>query len=272
MGRLVCLNFEEERGLRDDTNIAKNSVVHEFGHALGLPDYYFQNVYDNEVEPRLDIASEVKDVMWTTYNPQPFFHPISREMANKTINLSQPERNAREFTPKLIILQIVNNEALPLPGAKIAVFPQVIEYQPGQLYPRWFIPNVVSFERVTDGTGRVFLGSPNDIFTHKNYRLHEYGVTPLGDSALIRVSFGNEVRYAALTLSYLNRLYFDYGQTESATITTPFSALIKPPEKGFWRILDFKTISAAPEESTTEQEAMKNHVLWQLRASGVLDR
>lgn len=238
----------------------KNVLLHEIGHIFGLPDYYRQDVYANEVIPGLYIASEIDDVM---RHNKPYFSATSREIINR---LSTPLPGHTQFwnyyVPKQFILQIMDNSNSPIPGVSVEVFPAIIKSYPEYNYSYPVIPNLLSFERVTDGTGRVFLGDQEYIFSH-----HDpfYQYQALGGSALIRITYNGEVRYATLTLSHLNNLYFERGLTNFATITTAFSQLIEAPQYGNITIKTFNKFSTEKTLSQAEREKLDQHLYQQLR-------
>ncbi|MDP3973392.1 MAG: hypothetical protein Q8P92_01030 [Candidatus Daviesbacteria bacterium] len=246
--------------------VAKTILAHEFGHIFGLTDLYLQDVYSEEnMVANISITSNVKDIMWQTSLEN--FHPVSREISNQieSLPIIDWHNRASQFTPKFIILQILGDGGQPLPGVKVEIFPQVLYWYIGWSFPRQTIPNIVSFSTITDATGRVFLGDEQNIFFHKNL----LPIYSLGNSALLRVTYNNEVRYASLTLSYLNRLYFDYGQRDAATINQPFSQLIKAPSQGQIRLYDFNKISSDPVPSEEERRELEEHVYEQLKADGI---
>lgn len=242
-------------------------LLHELGHNLGLPDYYLQDVYywNNYVAP-ITIVSDIKDVMW--YN-DPYFHSNSREIINRLNNpLPGNIWYWRYYSPKQVIFKATGNDDQPLPGAKVEVFPMVMTWQWGDPYPLRIIPNVVSFETTTDKEGKALLGDQENIFRHRSYPSYF-----AGGSALLRITYQGEVRYAALTLSYLNSLYFTQERPSFLTIANPFESLVKAPADGSPTTLaGFSQISSEPLPSTQQREQLEQHLYEQLRVLGELDK
>ncbi len=262
------------------SDVLQEVFLHEFGHILGLPDYYNQDLFswNNEVAP-ISIISSVKDVMWRN---EPRFDPNSREIINRmSTSLPGSTWNWQFYGPKQVILQILNDSLTPLPNVKVEVFPAIVTYNSNSRYPVNVIPNIASFERLTDSTGLVYLGDQEYIFRHQKIFAFSGGGT-----ALIRITSNDDVRYAALTMSDLNTLYFAQGLTNFATIKLPFSQLVKVPvpksfpdknspiasPSGNVALKSIYKSSAEDIPSESIREQWDKHVYYQLKATGELDR
>lgn len=264
--KIICYG-----GLDIKKDFSNKVLLHELGHIFGLPDYYLQNIYDNQVAYNLRIEPFVKDIMWNGFSLD-FFNPNSREIINRLSSpLPQDFNYWKYYTPKQVILQVLDNGGLPLPSAKVEIFPAVYDWIEGSEYVHRFIPNNPSLTSVTDNTGRVFLGDQANIFNHKKYPYA--GTTGV---ALVRITNKNEVRYGALSMSYLNSLYFAQDQIGSATILAPFSQLIKQPS-----FLDYAIIEPFYEAKIIQHQTPppvilnsveEKHLFIELKASGELDK
>lgn len=257
-------------------------LLHEFGHVFGLPDYYLQDVYANNNFVPIEILSSVKDVMW---KDEPVYHPNSREIVNNitTNPLVGTVWNWQFYTPKQVILQILDNGGLPLPNVKVEVFPALMVRFKSGGDPVNYIPEILSFESITDATGRAYLGDQENIFFHRNYLDFTSKIPDqvavfikrinIGNAtALIRITSQSEVRYATLTLSDLNTLYFAEGQTNFATIRLPFSQLIQISKgDNVKRVEGLYKLSSTPELSDDIRKQLSRRLYFQLKVNGELN-
>lgn len=207
-----------------------DELAHEVGHLFGLPDYYQEDVSHNlnQVAP-IGIEPFNKDIM---YNPRNFygFSELSKKYIEKVdqlpIGFGEPNWDL-QFTPKKIILEITDNEGNPLSGAKNEVFSQrYVVVTPGQITR--IIPNEINFTEISDENGQVNLGNYEKLL-HSYEKQGPFTVTHLGSAAFLRISHEGEVRYSAITRSYLNELYFQ-GNQDTALVSIPFTSLPKLEE------------------------------------------
>lgn len=205
-----------------------DALLHEVGHLFGIPDYYHEDVPagSNQVAP-VGIIPFARDVMHNN-NQHNHFSDTSRHYIERVnqlpIGFGEPHWDV-QFTPKQTTLNITNDEGLPLSGVEIEVFPQKMTVSEiafnGRRPIQMSIPNTPSFTKLTDELGQVDLGSYYDLF-HSNGQPLDPGSGP---SAFLRISHNDEVRYAAITRSYLNYLYFQ-GYEDVALVSLPFSSLL----------------------------------------------
>lgn len=194
-------------------------LAHEIGHLFGLPHFNDENVLpENNQVSGIGILSRSDDVMSGTYYSN-LFSPISVSYLNKRESIpidrtAEPELIAipRSYTPQETVLE-VTKDGKPLDEVKVEVFSGTF------LDFKGTIPNDVSFKGVTDSNGDFSLGSYDKIFYNKGY-------LP-GFSVLIRLTKGDDVKYLAITRSYLNQLFFE-GNYIKAIIIKDFFELDKP--------------------------------------------
>lgn len=209
---------------------AGDTLVHEVGHLFGLPDYYQEEVYPNlnQVAP-IGIIPFVRDVMYNQNN-YPDFSDTSRSYIERVnqlpIGFGEPHWYI-QFTPKQTILQITNDEGVPITGLKIEIFRQKYRIIGSGVIER-IIPNSPSEILYSDEEEKFNLGSYENLFytfepSERGFQMYQ------GSTAFLKISSGDESRYAAITRSYLNHLYFQ-GYTDTALISVPFSSLLKLEE------------------------------------------
>ena len=206
----------------------KRALTHEIGHLFKMPDYYREDVYyfNNSVVP-IGIAPYSKDIMWDNISYD-FFSETSKGFADRTTSLPVGYGSTNwnlQYSPKNIILKITNDDNSPIVGAKVEVFPQSLTItSDGSLSLPYIIsPNIVTINATTNVKGEINLGNYTNIFNHF-IKTDNYNGVNTGSSAFIRVTNGDKMHYTAITLSYLNYLYFQ-GQTDTTTITKKFSDL-----------------------------------------------
>lgn len=209
---------------------AGDTLVHEVGHLFGLPDYYQEEVNPNlnQVAP-VGIIPFAEDVMYNQ-NTHNDFSDISRNYIERVNQLPigfGETQWSLQFTPKQTVLQVVDDENIPLNGVKIDVFPErYVINTIGQIGRT--IPNVTSLTGYSDETGQLNLGSYHNLFDSSEST--DQGTQAyFGSAAFLRISSSTEIRYAAITRSYLNYLYFQ-GYENTALISVPFSSLLKLEE------------------------------------------
>lgn len=260
----VCLQINVPFGSQMD-----NILLHEFGHMFGLPDYYMQEVYayNNQVVP-IGISSEIKDIMWNDFDIN-YFSNNSREIVNR-VKTPLPGNVSYwyYYTPVQVIFQVLEDNGLPLPNAKVEVFPSVLQMsmQGESLNFRNTIPDTVAATYVTDNTGRVFLGNQQQLFK-ANPTIQGFS----NGTALLKVTANDEVRYAGITMSYLNTLYFTRGMTNFATFSEPFSRLISAPEGNGKTIQSFIKFAQTQNVNKKDEEGLQRHIYEQLKISGMIN-
>ncbi len=197
----------------------ENALTHEFGHTMGLPDYGSQSVSaeNNEVVP-IGFIGSINDIM--NVPSSGFFSELSAKISNAANLPIDTSIHWRKLTPKQTILKIVDDADSPIIGAKIEVFPQVLQWQNFSIYPLLKIPNVVSFEGTTNEKGEFSLGNEDNLLRHKKIQNAIKGST-----ALLRITYQDKVRYMSVDVSTLNGLYFYRGAIETGTIKRSFSSL-----------------------------------------------
>lgn len=189
-------------------------LAHEIGHIFSLPDYYFEDVLsyqnnDNNHVVKLPIKSYIQDLM--SFGGEEFSE-TSKEFINKVTSLPIGKSTtsfANQYTPSKTILKITDENGSPFNNVRVEVFQQ--EQLPNEIM---IIPNTVKFIGITDQNGQFDLGNVDKLFS----------LTKNGTTALLRIMKDSQIRYMAITRSYLNYLYFQ-GQTETAIITKQFSSL-----------------------------------------------
>lgn len=192
-------------------------LLHEIGHVFKLPDYYIDRIFGHVYPPKnqvvpLGIEPYIKDIMTLDFDNQ-HFSKTSSDFANTVTSLPANYLSGSgipwfaTYAPKYIFLKITDDNNMPLRNVRVEVFAQ----EPGDLGP--IIPNKVTFSGFTDGSGQFELGDRNKLFNIKGF------------AALLRITKDDQVRYTAITSSYLNHLYFQ-GEREEAIITRPFSSLV----------------------------------------------
>lgn len=201
-------------------------LVHEVGHIFKMPDYYseFVPARHNYVIP-IGISPYAQDFMSGVIYDH--FSSVSKGFADRTFELPSGFGTPSwriQYSPKNTIIKIADDEGLPMNGVSIEVFPQKWEYPVGSPAHQ-IIPNAATFTGITSEQGEFELGDYYKVFDN-----------PTGacscDSSFLRVTYGDAVRYAAITASYLNHLYFQ-GYEDSALISVPFSSLLKLEEGKF---------------------------------------
>ncbi len=243
------------------SELDRRVFTHEMGHLFRLPDYYLQEVFpsDNEVVA-IGITPHVKDIMYSVLAYDHF-----AETSASFINLVDfiPPRSIFipsefAFTPKRIVLKITNDQGLPLKDVKVEVFPASIEFN--NIFNVFVnkIRNVVSFSGSTSDQGEFELGDLRKLFNHSGGFLNRV--------SLLRLTYQDEVRYTAITNSFLNTLYFQ-GEKETATISLPFSTLFKPlatllKEKDKLQMLTIPGLPPVSQQIPSEQEKkfLKEHL------------
>lgn len=243
----VYANFPGDDPLSE---IDKRTLTHEIGHLFRMPDYYREDVgpSDNLLTPGIGLTPYSKDIMWSNISYD-FFSETSKGFADRTI-LFPPGFNLigsnLQYMPKNIVLKIIDNYN-PAKGALVEVFPQTYPAREGGL-PRIISPDVITIKGTTNDKGEINLGSYNDIFQYTG-----------GRSAYIRITYNNQTRYAAFTLSYLNDLYFK-GYTDTAILDLPFSSLTTY-ETGIRKALSAPgQISTVPSLSEQERQLLEEHI------------
>lgn len=238
------------------TDYTKKVLLHELSHLLGLADYYNQNVSkgDNHVA-KIGIRPEVQDLMWDEEND--FFSTTSREIINK---LDKPLPGIFNYwlyyTPKNVVLQILDDSGTPLSGVTIEVFPGSVIFNDKGLVAYQYIQNKVSFTEITDFEGKVSLGGVENIFEHHSPINNDQS----GESALLRLTYNGETRFAALTVSHLNYLYFDKGQTDIAIISEPFSKFALPAPDGTGITIKSFNMTTTDELTPQEENELQQHL------------
>lgn len=192
-----------------------NILTHELGHIFTLPDYYFEDVPPsfNEVVP-IGIIAYVKDIMWNQ-NIYDFFSETSKNYINRVTLI--PAGFDPPYIPAQTKVKITDESGQFLSGVKVEVFKQKSDVKFERVIGT--IPNTASFEGLTDENGEFILGDSDRIFNPP----HRFDSA---NSVFLRFTRDEEVRYGAITRSYLNSLYFE-GQEDIATITVPFSSLVE---------------------------------------------
>lgn len=196
---------------------------HEFGHLLGAPDYYNEvvNATLNKVAP-IAIGPFVRDIMFNQSNyynysetTQHYFDQVSQ----LPIGSGNPYWVTR-YTPKETILKITDNEGTALNNVKVELFPQqrIVEGN----FIRNIIQDIPTIVGNTNNEGQFLLGNYYDMFHTTRQPLDITG----GYSAFMRITNGEDIRYTAISRSYLNYLYFN-GQNETAIVTVPFSSFFR---------------------------------------------
>lgn len=202
---------------------SKRSLSHEVGHIFKMPDYYMEFVpaRHNHVIP-IGISPYAQDFMSGVIYDD--FSSISKGFADRTFELPSGFGTPRwqiQYSPRNTVIKITDDEELPMNGFSIEVFPQKWEYPVGSpAHP--IIPNAAAFSGISNDQGEFELGDYYKIFDN-----------PTGacscNSSFLRVTYGDAIRYATITTSYLNHLYFQ-GYEDTALISVPFSSLLKLEE------------------------------------------
>lgn len=195
----------------------QRSLTHEIGHLFKMPDYYSEVVpaSDNHVAP-ITIRPFAQDIMEAVKYDH--FSSISKGFADRAYVLPSGFGTPSwriQYTPKNTILRIIDDDGLPMNRVSIEVFPQKWEFPAGSRAHQ-IIPSSPAFNDFTNDKGEFELGNYFRIFDN-----------PTGscacDSALLRLTSGGSIKYAAVTTSYLNYLYFQ-GNEDTAVVTLAFSA------------------------------------------------
>lgn len=247
-----------------------NFLIHEFGHVLGLPDYYGRDILPeaNEVVP-IGLVSSIKDIMYNGYLYENFSE-FSSELLRLGDELTPPGANyfnLPQIVPKKIVLKILDIFGIPFPDVKVEVFPAT--KQPGQkinedssdaVYNRYQykVPNIVSFEDLTSKRGELYLET-GDIYCHKRVPLS----SSCGEAALLKITNKGEVRYLPIPPFYLEQLYLEQGRPEIVTISMRFTHLWLPPkERQERKALSIRegNIIPVPSLSKEQREKLEMHV------------
>lgn len=194
----------------------KRTLTHETGHLFKMPDYYQEYVSSihNYVAP-IGIASYTQDIMTSGWYDH--FSQTSKSFADKTPALPAGFGSPLwdiQYTPGNTVLRLLDDDGLPMRAISIEVFPQKWEYDKGPAHP--IIPNKATFNGVTNDNGEFELGN--------YFKLFDTDGHTSSTSAFLRVTDGNEIKYAAITRSYLNTRYFQ-GNEDTAVIAVKFSSL-----------------------------------------------
>ncbi|KKR80081.1 MAG: hypothetical protein UU73_C0003G0233 [Candidatus Daviesbacteria bacterium GW2011_GWA1_41_61] len=188
-----------------------DQLLHEVGHVFGIPDYYEEDVNANlNLVAPVGIIPFARDVMHNNYQHH-HFSDTSRNYIERVdqlpIGFGEPHWEI-QFTPKQTILRITDDEDTPLNGVKVESFPQRTSFTSfnEQNLTKRTIPNIPSLTGYTDELG-------------------QFNLDPeAGPAVFLRVTYNDEARYAAITRSYLNHLYFQ-GYTDTALVSVVFSTL-----------------------------------------------
>ena len=194
-------------------------LTHEIGHLFALYDYYLEEVSaNNNKVVRIGIQPYVKDIMYSQIY-YTHFSPTSREIVNRVLSLPPVITNyPSHYLPKQVVLKITDNNGISISNIKVELFQQIHTLMDeGRAIAR-IIPDKVKFHGLTDERGEYVLGSTDDIYGKS-------GRFDSGMTAFLRITKENEVRYLAITYSYLVTLYFE-GQINTAVITKKFSELV----------------------------------------------
>lgn len=227
----------------------RRTLTHELGHIFDLPDYYRQTVLPsfNEVDQTIGIVPYVWDVMWLSplFN---HFSDVSKEYINRVASLpvKQPPDNIYypPYIPDNIILSLRDKNDFPLSGALVDVFRQDTFGLKGVCGGR--ISKNVSLSGTTDNNGDFELKGYKSIF----YRSF---------SALIRITYNNQVRYTAISNSYLNSLYFQ-GQQDKAIIQLPFDSLLKSQQDKLQIIKEPTVFFSFPNIYQAERQQLESYL------------
>lgn len=254
---------------KNNNVISKSVLTHEMGHIFGLPDYYLEQIYDNQVIPSTNLDAFDKDIM---YNQDQYydFGSNSKTIINNLSNpLPEDYRYWVYYSPKQVFLQVLDDNKLPIPKARVDIFPAIYDWKEGSEYVHRFVPNNPSISRDTDNTGRIFLGDQADIFNHKKYPYA--GST---GAALVRIIVNGEARYGAISMSYLNNLFFSQNPNGIATIVTKFPDMYKVES-----ILDYASIRPFSNTVITKRiqpkgrvDEQESHLYTELKVSGDLEK
>ena len=230
---------------------AAGQVIHEISHFFTPPDYYQENVSpENNLVVPIGITAYAKDWMWDHYDPRyKFFSETSKGFIDRSPKIptgatdSQGVAWADKYTPKDIVLRVTDyvvspDHNIPEPDVKVEVFSEI---GVGSGSSNGKISNKASNSGFTNDKGEFDLGDVFKLFDRSETDvLRWYGL-----SAFLRLTKNNQVRYASITRSYLNSLYF-LGQQDKTTIILRFSALtVYEPGK-------IKVLSAGRAESVPQ--------------------
>lgn len=244
------------------SDIDRRALTHEIGHLFKMPDYYMENVYsyNNKMLPNLGIFANAKDIMWSNIS-QDHFSTTSKGFADNTTVLPAGFGGLNGYnwniiyTPKNTSFKLTNDDGSPLSTAQVEIFPQTLTN--GTL-PFTILPDIKTVSGNTNINGEIELGNYERIFKH-NYTVPNGRGTFRGNSALVKITFDNQVRYTALTRSQLNSLYFQ-GQQDSAQIPLTFSQLIAydPNRTTILTVGDQELQITAEEAKLIEQHILKH--------------
>lgn len=220
-----------------------NILSHEIGHIFTIPDYYLEIVgsNDNSVVP-ITITPYIKDIMYNQ-NDYADFSDVSKGYFDRVAKLPAGfgiPHWAAQYTPKETILKIVDGNRMPLAGVKIEIFRQQSESSFARV--RGIIPNSVSFEGFTDGNGEYSLGNYDRIFNPPARLIS-------GFSIFLRITNKENIRFTAITRSYLNMVYFR-GYQEIVVISVPFASLTSYQPNIYQEISSPPEISLASKSPT----------------------
>lgn len=199
----------------------KGLMAHEIGHIFGMPDYYLEKVEadNNKVVP-LKVEPFVIDIMeYSLADTGPLYSELSKKFADRRIVIPfqtglNEDKVAHSSMPGNVIFEITDDNQQPIKEVKIEIFRQSNGSRGQGASGGWIFQNI-ELSGNTNEQGRFVLGNP----------IKFLGNNPiLGYTLLLRLTYNDQVKYLALTRSYLNYLYFN-GQVLEATISTAFSTL-----------------------------------------------
>lgn len=241
----------------------KNLLTHEIGHIFGMPDYYLEDVrYDRNYAAYIGIGAYIQDIMhsFRFYND---FDPVlgngfAKRVSEIPITFYQMVISPYLLTPNEIILEIRDLQTRKsLPGVLVEIFPQMWDYEKKFLY----IPADPLYSLITDSKGQVNFGN-----YYKFIPADKRGFR--GFSAFLRIIKDGDVRYTAITRSYLNWRFFS-GETDKSFSTIYFQDLESIPSSKKRLSAPVRRLQEIPELPEQDQkvldEAIKQAVELQLQ-------
>lgn len=178
-----------------DAPTATDALIHEFGHARGIPDIYAMAAYDNPVNGmkfhgvRCMMNNCYGETVWSDYAVNIMNRTRSRARAGDIANRAFPEE---------MYIEVSDRRGRPVSGAAVNLYP--VRFYSYAVTPEKF------FSAMTDADGRVLL--PRDIYAgNKDFRSLEYA------NFFVEAVSGDGSGYAWLPLYIVQNAFFEGRQS-----------------------------------------------------------